>query len=383
VQYAFGDRLHDRIATSESGKDETFLYGLTERTASVPGPPLPVQVNPYQMQAMVLSRTAGIDESPLELKNVPMPEPEVDEVRVKVKVCAVCRTDLHIIEGDLPEAKRPVIPGHQVVGIVEKVGAQCQRLKVGQRVGIAWLRGTDGSCAFCRSGRENLCRKSRYTGYHIDGGYGEYAVVPENFAYDLPDSIDDVTVSPLLCAGLIGYRALIRADVPERGRLLLIGFGSSAHIVLQMARFRGCDVYVVTRSPEHVQLASSMGAAWAGNDLGSTPALAHSAILFAPVGNLVPPAMERLERGGILSIAGVHLSDVPPLNYERQLFYEKEIRTVTSNTREDGRNLLAEATAAGVRPHVTTYPLADANHALQDLKHSRIDGSGVLLVDAE
>ncbi len=334
------------------------------------------------MRAMVLSRTAGIDESPLELQDVPMPEPGPNEVRIKVNVCAICRTDLHIIEGDLPEAKRPVIPGHQVVGVVEKAGAQCRRLRIGQRVGIAWLRSTDGTCGFCRGGRENLCRKSRYTGYHTDGGYCEYAVVPEDFAYDLSDTIDDVTVSPLLCAGLIGYRALVRADVSERRRLLLIGFGSSAHIVLQMAIHRGCDVYVVTRSPEHVRLASSMGAAWAGDNIASTPALAESAILFAPVGDLVPPAMERLERGGILSIAGVHLSDVPPLNYERQLFYEKEIRSVTSNTRNDGRNLLAEAAAANVRPQVTTYPLADANRALQDLKHSRIDGSGVLLVDA-
>jgi propanol-preferring alcohol dehydrogenase len=332
---------------------------------------------------MILSRTAGIDESPLELREVPIGEPGRNEVRIKVKVCAICRTDLHIIEGDLPEAKRPVIPGHQVVGEVEKAGAQCRRLVPGQRVGIAWLRGTDGTCTFCRGGRENLCRESCYTGYHADGGYAEYAIVPEDFAYDLPDGIDDVTVSPLLCAGLIGYRALNRAEVPHSGRLLLVGFGSSAHIVLQIAMRRGYDVYVVTRSPEHVRLASEMGAAWAGDDLASTPAPAHSAILFAPAGNLVPPTLERLERGGILSIAGVHLSDVPPLNYERHLFYEKEIRSVTSNTREDGRNLLVEAAAAGVRPHVKTYPLVDANRALQDLKNSRIDGSGVLLVDSK
>ena len=333
------------------------------------------------MKAMVVSRTASIDESPLEMQDVPIPEPGPNEVRIKVKVCAICRTDLHILEGELPGAKSPVIPGHQVVGTVEKAGERCRRITGGERIGIAWLRGTDGTCGFCRGGRENLCRESRYTGFHTDGGYGEYAVVPEEFAYRLPDTIDDVTVSPLLCAGLIGYRALLRADVPERGRLLLIGFGSSAHIVLQLAILRGYDVYVVTRSKKHVQLALSMGAAWAGNDFAFTPALAHSAILFAPVGDLIPPTMERLERGGILSIAGVHVSDVPPLNYERQLFYEKEIRSVTSNTRENGRDLLAESTAADVRPHVTTYPLSDANRALQDLKHSRIDGSGVLLVD--
>ncbi len=330
---------------------------------------------------MVLDRSANIDDSPLVMREVDDPHPGGGEVRVRVSVCAVCRTDLHIIEGDLPERKRPIIPGHQVVGVVDELGEGCSTLKEGDRIGIAWLRSTDGTCRFCRASRENLCPSSRYTGYHSDGGYAEYTVVPEEFAYRLPGKFDDVVGSPLLCAGLIGYRALKRAGVPDRGKLLLVGFGSSAHVVLQIALHRGYETFVVTRSKNHVQMARAMGAAWAGTDTADLPDKMDSAILFAPVGRLVPPIMAALERGGILSIAGIHLTDVPSLNYEQHLFYDKEIRSVAANTREDGRELLAEAAEAGVRPHVKTYSLADANAALQDMKHSRVDGTGVLLID--
>ncbi len=333
------------------------------------------------MRAMVLDSTADIDTAPLTLRDVPEPEPAEGEVRLRVTACAVCRTDLHIIEGDLPEAKRPVIPGHQIVGRIDRLGPGCTRLHEGQRVGVAWLRGTDGSCRFCQRGRENLCPDARFTGYHADGGYAELALAPEAFAYELPEAFEDATVSPLLCAGLIGYRALQRADVPDGGRLLLVGFGSSAHVVIQLAVHRGHEVYVLSRTESHREHARRIGAVWAGRDASELPEPMDSAILFAPVGRLVPPVLESLDRGGTLSIAGIHLSDVPPLTYQKHLFYEKQVRSVTANTRDDARALLAEAADAGVHPSITTYPLDQANRALQDMKHSRIDGTGVLLLD--
>ena len=249
------------------------------------------------MRALVLDATAPVDDSPLTLRDVEDPSPNPGEVRVRVTACGVCRTDLHIIEGDLPEQKRPVIPGHQVVGIVDELGDGCTQFLTGDRIGIAWLRSADGTCKFCRSARENLCPDSQYTGYHSDGGYAEYAVVPENFAYKLPDHFDDVTGAPLLCAGLIGYRALERAQVPPGGKVLLAGFGSSAHVVLQIALHRGLDVYVSSRSESHLEMARQMGAAWAGADVADLTEKMDGAILFAPVGTLVPPLMSALERG--------------------------------------------------------------------------------------
>lgn len=330
------------------------------------------------MKAMVLDECRSADEDPLRLRDVPDPVPGPGEVRVRISVCAVCRTDLHVIEGDLPHAKKPVIPGHQAVGRVDQLGPGCRRLGTGRRIGIAWLRFTDGTCRYCRRGRENLCPASRYTGYHEDGGYAEMATVPEEFAYELPEGLDDAPTAPLLCAGLIGYRALKRAAVPDGGRLLLVGFGSSAHVVLPIALLRGYRVHVVTRAEGHRRLSLEMGAAWAGGDLARLPEKMDSAILFAPAGELVPPVMEALDRGGTLAIAGIHLSDIPVLRYERHLFHDRQIRSVAANTREDGRELLAEAVAAKVRPRVKTYPLVEANLALQDLKHSRLDGTGVL-----
>jgi propanol-preferring alcohol dehydrogenase len=329
---------------------------------------------------MILDRHGDIDVSPLALREVDRPEPGPAEVRVQTRVCAICRTDLHVIEGDLPARKLPIIPGHQVVGVVDQVGEGCSRLAMGQRVGIAWLRYTDGTCRYCRRGQENLCASSRYTGYDEHGGYAEFATVPEAFAYELPESFSDVEAAPLLCAGLIGYRALKRSRVPEGGKLLLVGFGSSAHMVIQIAVHRGYKVYVVTRSERHQRLSESLGAVWAGDALNHLPEKMDSAILFAPIGTLVPPTLEALDRGGTLSLAGIHMTDVPGLNYEKHLFQEKQLCSVTANTREDGRELLAEAAAATAKPHVELYPLADANRALQDLKHSRIDGTGVLVM---
>ena len=334
------------------------------------------------MQAMVLTKQMPVDESPLTLAEIDTPRAGLGEVRVKVNVCAVCRTDLHIIEGDLEVHKVPVIPGHQIVGRVDETGAGVTRLRVGQRIGMGWLQHVDGTCRFCRRGRENLCRDSRYTGYDADGGYAEYAVVPEDFAYELPEGPDDEHVSPLLCAGLIGYRALERAAVPEDGRLLLVGFGSSGHIVIQIALHRGLQIWVVTRNENHIQLARELGAAWAGSDFRDLPGKADGAILFAPSGQLVPPTLEALDRGGVCSIAGIHLSDVPGLNYSRHLYQERELRSATSNTREDVHAFLADAAEAHVQPRTAAYALSDANRALSDMKHSNTEGTPVLMIAA-
>ena len=332
------------------------------------------------MRAMILAEQKPVEQSPLSMAQVAAPQAAHGEVRLLVSVCAVCRTDIHIVEGDFALHKTPVIPGHQIVGRIDQIGGGVTHLGVGQRVGIAWLRQVDGSCAFCRRGRENLCPASRYTGYDADGGYAEYAVVPAEFAYELPDNFDDEHVSPLLCGGLIGYRALERAAVPSGGRLLLVGFGSSAHIVLQLAVARGHEAAVVTRSENHIRQARALGAAWAGSDFRELPAKADSAILFAPSGKLVLPTLEALDRGGICVIAGIHLSDVPPLEYERHLYQERELRSVTANTRADARALLAEAAAAKIQPRTTAFPLEDANRALAEMKQSRVEGTPVLRI---
>ena len=334
------------------------------------------------MRAMILTKQKPVEESPLTQRETDPPRAGSGEVRVKVSVCAVCRTDLHIVEGDLAFHKMPVIPGHQIVGRVDETGTGVIRLRLGQRIGVAWLQHVDGICQFCRRGRENLCRDSRYTGYDVDGGYAEYAVVPEEFAYELPTGLDDEHVSPLLCAGLIGYRALQRAAVPEKSRLLLVGFGSSAHIVIQIALHRGHDIWVVTRSENHMRQACELGAAWAGRDFRDLPGKADGAILFAPSGQLVPPTLEALDRGGVCSIAGIHLSDVPGLNYSRHLYQERELRSATSNTREDVHAFLADAAEAHVQPRTAAYALSDANRALSDMKHSNTEGTPVLMIAA-
>lgn len=332
------------------------------------------------MRAMVLTDSSDIHSSPLRMTDHPEPVPGPGEVRVRVRCCAICRTDLHVVEEDLPRAKRPIVPGHQIVGAVESLGPQCRRLRVGQRVGIAWLRHTCGVCDFCVAGRENLCESARFTGYHADGGFADLTVVPEDFAYELPDALEDIQAAPLLCAGIIGYRALQRSGLPRGGRLGIYGFGSSAHIVLQLARHRGCETFVVTRGEKHRKLAREMGAAWVGEDTAEMPTKVDSAIIFAPAGELVPPALESLKKGGTLALAGIYLSQIPPLDYEKHLFYERNIRSVTANTRSDGQNLLAEAVAAKIRAHITTFPLEQANVALRNLKDDRINGTGVLLV---
>lgn len=329
---------------------------------------------------MVLEQAGPIDASPLVLREMSDPRPGVAQVRVHVHCCALCRTDLHIIEGDLPEQTLPIIPGHQIIGTVDQLGEGCTQLHLGQRIGIAWLRHTCGDCKFCHRQQENLCPQSRYTGYHADGGYAEYAVIDEDFAYAIPDQIDDIRAAPLLCAGIIGYRALKRANVPDKGRLLLVGFGSSAHIVIQLALHRGHDVFVLSRRRNHQQLAQQMGAMWVGADAAELPDKVDSAIMFAPSGKLIPPTLAALDKGGTLSLAGIHMSPLPPLDYRKHLFDERNLRSVTANTREDGRNLLADAASHGVKPRTTTYTLLHANRALQAMKCGEIDGTGVLVM---
>jgi len=332
------------------------------------------------MEAMRLEHVGAIDGHPLVHRQVPVPEPGRGEVRLRVHCCAVCRTDLHIVEGDLSEPALPVTPGHQVVGTVDQCGEGVEQCGVGDRIGIAWLRSTDGTCLFCQRGQENLCQQSTYTGYHADGGYAGYAVAPADYVYKLPESFNDEQVAPLLCAGLIGYRALQRARVPAGGRLLLAGFGSSAHIVMQLARHRGYATDVLTRSAGHQRMARDFGAGWVGDDPSQLPRRYDSAVYFAPVGKLVPPVLEALRPGGTLSIAGIHLTPIPSLDYQKHLYYEKDIRSVTANTRDDGRALLEEAAEAQVQPHLTVYPLPAANEALQAMKHSRLDGTAILRI---
>ncbi len=332
------------------------------------------------MKAMVLSHPGAIDTSPLQMRDLPVPEPAATDILVRVEACGICRTDLHVVEGDLPPQVERIVPGHQVVGVVDKCGARATRFHTGDRVGIAWLRSTCGTCRYCQAGNENLCLQARFTGYHADGGYAEYAVAREDFAYALPPELSVAEATPLLCAGIIGYRALRRAQMRPGCRLGLYGFGSSAHIAIQVARHFNCTVYVMTRDERHQRLARDLGAAWVGGADARPPEKLDSAVLFAPVGDLVLPALEALDQGGTLALAGIYLTDIPALNYERHLFHEKNICSVTANTRGDGQELLRIAADIPIRPQTTAFPLQDANRALQQLKHDAIQGSGVLMI---
>jgi len=337
--------------------------------------------NSGRMRAMLLRAQGPIGSGPLEPVDVTPAEPGPGEIRVLVRCCATCRTDLHVIEGDLPPRRLPVIPGHQVVGTIEALGSGASRFRIGERVGVAWLRSTCGTCAFCTTGRENLCERSRYTGWTDDGGYASHCCVPEAFAYAIPPVFEDAEAAPLLCAGIIGYRALRRSQVPRGGRLALYGFGSSAHITLQVARHWGCTVYAITRDAAHRRLALELGARWAGGPSDRLPDRVDAAIVFAPVGELVPVALQSLDKGGTVALAGIHMSDLPAMAYEPNLFWEKTLQSVTANTRDDGLALLADAAVIPIRPHVTRFPLVEANRALQALAADRIAGTAVLMVD--
>jgi propanol-preferring alcohol dehydrogenase len=297
---------------------------------------------------------------------------------VAVTACGVCRTDLHLAEGDLAPRRPGVVPGHEIVGRVEAVGPGATRFGIGDRVGIAWLRGTCGACRYCRAGRENLCPHARFTGWDDDGGFAERAVVDEAYAYRLPDGVDDLHAAPLLCAGIVGYRSFRRVGLPPGGRLGIYGFGASAHLVAQVAIAQGATVHVLTRSAQARRLALELGAASAAGADDDPPEKLDGAILFAPVGPLVPVALRALDRGGVLSIAGIHLSDVPSLDYARELFEEREIRSVTANTRADGEEFLRLAATLGVRATVDVRPFDAADVALADLAADRVTGAAVL-----
>ncbi len=318
--------------------------------------------------------------APLRLVDRPVPAAGPGALLVEVEVCGVCRSDLHVVEGDLPPRQPAVVPGHEVVGRVAALGADVSGFTIGERVGVAWLNAACGVCRFCHLGRENLCLAPRFTGYDVDGGYADHVVVPAAFAYRLPDSVAAATLAPLLCAGIIGYRAYARTGIRKGQRLGLYGFGGSAHIVIQIACHDGCAVYVATRGVRHQALARRMGAVWTGDATAPPPEPLDAAILFAPVGDLVLPALAALDRGGILVIAGIHLTTIPPLDYATHLFQEREVRSVTANTRADGRELLRLATEVPLQTTIEEFPLGAANQALWRLKEGEIEGAAVLRV---
>ena len=324
----------------------------------------------------VTGRSGSTDR--IQLAERPTPVPGPGEVLVRVEVCGVCRTDLHVADGDLPVHRPAVVPGHEVVGDVAEAGPGADRFSPGDRVGIAWLRGTCGVCRWCRRGSENLCPRAVFTGWDADGGYAEYAVVPSAYAYRIPERLPSVQAAPLLCAGIIGYRALRRAELPPGGRLGIYGFGASAHITAQIAIAQGAEVHVLTRGADARRLALSMGAASAGEANASPPVPLDASILFAPAGDLVPGALRALDRGGSLVLAGIHVSDIPALTYEGHLFLEKRLTSVTANTRTDGEELFRLAGALSVRAEVATYGFEAADRALEDLSRGAVTGVAVI-----
>jgi propanol-preferring alcohol dehydrogenase len=331
------------------------------------------------MDAWVVHEPGPLDTRPLRRVTRRLPLPGRGELLVRVLACGVCRTDLHLAEGDIAPRRPDVVPGHEVVGEVVLAGNGVPADVLGRRVGIAWVRGVCGSCRWCRAGAENLCPRSSYTGWDADGGYADFAVVPVAFAHHLPDRYTDVEAAPLLCAGIVGYRALRRAELPAGGRLGVYGFGASAHLAAQIAVDEGATVHVVTRSARARELALDLGAASAQPPGEPLPEPLDAAVLFAPSGDLVPDALAALDRGGTLAIAGIHVSDVPQLSYERHLFYERSVRSVTANTREDARDFLAAAARVQLRLATATYPMAEADRALADLATGQVTGVAVLV----
>lgn len=330
------------------------------------------------VRAWRVVRPGPLRTGPLALAECPDPQPGPGEVLLRVRVCGVCRTDLHLAVGDLPAKHEGTIPGHEVVGEVLQSGLRAKRFQRGERVGVAWLGSTCGSCRFCLRGEENLCLHPTFTGWDRDGGYAELVTVAEKFAYRIPEVFSDEEAAPLLCAGIIGYRALVRAELPIGGRLGIYGFGGSAHLAAQIALYQGARLYVMTRSEEARQLALELGATFAGGVEEVPPDPLDAAILFAPAGDLVPVALRALDRGGTLAVAGIHLTEIPPLNYARDLFQERQLRSVTANTRADGEEFLRIAAEIPLRPATVTYPFSSADKALQDLAEGRITGAAVL-----
>jgi len=331
------------------------------------------------MKACLLRAPAAIETNPLEYGDVAAPEPKSGEVLVRVRACGVCRTDLHVIEGELPPRKSPVIPGQQVVGIVERQGDKAQRFGIGDRVGVAWLHQTDGTCEYCKANAENLCDNPTFTGYSVDGGYAEYLVAPEDFIYAIPTGFPDEQAAPLLCAGIIGFRSLRLSGIRAGGRLGFYGFGAAAHVAIQVARHWGVEICASTRDARHQKLALELGAAWAGGTFDEPPEKLDAAIVFAPAGEIIPAALKALKKGGVLVLGGIHMSPIPSFNYEL-LYQERVIRSVANNTRKDGEDFLRVAVEIPIRTRVQIFPLHEANRALNALKNDAIPGAAVLRV---
>jgi len=332
------------------------------------------------MKAMVLGAFRPAAESPLDMMDVPVPTVGPEDILIKVRCCGVCHTDLHAVEGELPNAKLPLIPGHEVIGVVERVGEGAGRFKVGQRVGAAWLRSACGFCRFCRSGRENLCESARFNGCHADGGYAEFMALPEKFAYGVPDKFSDQEAAPLMCAGIVGYRALEQSGIRAGGILGLYGFGASAHIALQIAKHQGARVFVFSRSAEHRALARELGADWAGTTQDDPPMKLTNAVIFAPVGSIYLDALRVLDRGGTVASAGIHMSPIPEMDYDQYLYHERKMLSVANATRKDGEELLRIAAEIPVRTTVQTFPLDAANDVLKFLKAGKVNGAAVLRI---
>jgi len=331
------------------------------------------------MKACVLRGPAAIETNPLEYREVATPQPNSGEVLARVRACGVCRTDLHVIEGELPPRKSPLIPGHQVVGVIEKRGEGAQRFAAGARVGVAWLHRTDGTCEYCRAGLENLCDNPMFTGYTVDGGYAEFIVAPEDFAYAIPEGFPDEQAAPLLCAGIIGFRSLRLSGVKRGSRLGFYGFGAAAHVAIQVARHWGVEVFAFTRDARHQKLAMELGAAWAGGTLNEPPKKLDATIVFAPAGEIVPAALKALKKGGALVLGGIHMSPIPSFSYDL-LYEERQIRSVANNTRKDGEDFLRVAAEIPIRTRVQVFPLDEANRALNALKNDAIPGAAVLRI---
>lgn len=331
------------------------------------------------MKACVLPTPAPIEQGPLAFTDVAVPDAGAGAVLVRVHACGVCRTDLHVVEGELPPRKRPVIPGHQVVGTVERCGDGAARFLPGARVGVAWLHATCGTCEYCRTGRENLCANAIFTGYTVDGGYAEYIVAPESFVYPIPEGFGDLAAAPLLCAGIIGFRSLRVSGIQPGGALGLYGFGAAAHVAIQVARHWGVRVYAMTRNERHRQLARELGAEWAGAGDEHPPEKLDSAIIFAPAGELVVSALRVLKRGGTVALGGIYMSPIPAMDYNL-LYHERVIRSVANNTRQDGEDFLKIAAEIPIHTQVQEFPLREANTALSMLKNDAVRGAAVLRV---
>jgi alcohol dehydrogenase, propanol-preferring len=333
------------------------------------------------MRVCLLDTPAAIESRPLRYCEAPKPAPGPGELLIRVGACGICRTDLHVVEGELPARRSPVIPGHQAVGTVEDRGAGAERYRLGARVGVPWLYRTDGRCEYCRAGKENLCDNADFTGYTAHGGYAEYMVAPEDFVYPIPDQFSDEQAAPLLCAGIIGFRCLRHCELQPGGRLGLFGFGAAAHVAIQVARHWGLEVFAFTRNERHRKLARELGAVWAGGAADEPPSKLNGAILFAPAGELVPAALKTLKKGGVLVLGGIHMTAIPPLPYEL-LYHERVIRSVANNTRQDGHDFFEVAAEIPIHTQVQIFPLREANVALIALKHDAIHGAAVLQIAA-